>query len=268
MSMNATSGPSHRAPRSLRLWAAVLAASLGLAVLSGGCRKTAPASAQPDPAASGAAALPPLVVKPAAQGLTFSYITTDGGFQLARSVNDVPLEARDAVRVWSEISGDGIAGPWVYVADLRVALPDGTYKVETMLREAFEKMAADRRGKKGLADKGVGDKGPPSEPKGPKPGGIEAPGPKAGAAQVILYGADWCKPCHAAEAYMKKRGIPYTHKDIDDPNVNEEMRDKLAAAGLKSGSIPVFDVGGKILVGFSEDSLDTAWAAVNKGAKN
>ena len=59
-----------------------------------------------------------------------------------------------------------------------------------------------------------------------------------------------------------------THKDIDDPNVNEEMRDKLAAAGLKSGSIPVFDVGGKILVGFSEDSLDTAWAAVNKGAKN
>ncbi len=263
MSMNATSGPSLRAQRSLPVWAGFLAASLLVSTLAGGCRKTAPASAQPDPASSGAAALPPLVVKPSAQGLTFSYITTDGGFQLAHNVNDVPLEARDAVRVWSEISGDGIAGPWVYVADLRVALPDGTYKVETMLREAFEKMATERRGKKG-------DKGLP--PGGPKVGAVDPPagpepkGPKAGAAQVILYGADWCKPCHAAEAYMKKRGIPYTHKDIDDPNVNEEMRDKLAAAGLKSGSIPVFDVGGKILVGFSEDSLDTAWAAVSKGA--
>lgn len=238
--------------------AGVTAAVLAAGGLAGtGCRKTAPStSAGPDPASSVQAQLPPLVVKAPGEGLTFSYITTDGGFQLARKIDDVPLEARDAVRVWSEISGDGIAGPWVYVADLRVTLPDGTYKVEVMARDAFEKMALDRRGKK------PGEKGLPVAKVGG--GDKDAPRPAAGAKQVILYGADWCKPCHAAEAYMKKRGIPYTHKDIDDPNVNEEMRDKLASAGLKSGSIPVFDVVGKILVGFSEDSLDSAWAAANK----
>ncbi len=241
---------------SLLLSVALAFAALTPAV---GCRKTAPSSAGPDPAGSALDPLPPLFVKAPGDGLTFSYITTDGGFQLAKRVDEVPLEARDAVRVWSELSGDGIAGPWVYVADLRTALPDGSFKVEVMKREAFEKLASERRGKKpssSIPTVGGADK-PPKAPKNP-------PGSPSGALSVVLYGADWCKPCHVAEAYMKKRGIPYVHKDIDDPNVNEEMRDKLAAAGLKSGSIPVFDVAGKILVGFSEDSLDAAWASAIK----
>ena len=248
---------------SFRRGAMLLCLVLGAGALAPavGCRKTAPSSTGPGGANSVGDPLPPLFVRAPGDGLTFSFITTDGGFQLVKRVDDVPYEARDAVRVWSELSGDGIAGPWVYVADLRTALPDGSYKVEVMKREAFEKLASERRGHKpaGSAAPPPAIGGPGKAPKGP-----DGPKVPAGAASVVLYGAEWCKPCHVAEAYMKKRGIPYVHKDIDDPNVNEEMRDKLAAAGLKSGSIPVFDVAGKILVGFSEDSLDAAWAAATK----
>lgn len=203
-------------------------------------------------------ALPQLVLNDASEGLTFSYITLDGGFQLAKKVAEVPYEARDVVRVWSEQSGDGIAGPWVYVADLRNKLGDGNYKVEVIARTQFEQMADDRRTKKKvgpLADKGQNDKG-----QGEKGHGADSPIAK-GKLRVIIYGADWCKPCHLAEAYLNKKGIAFDHKDIDEPENNEEMRLKLQAAGIKTHSIPVLDVAGKLLVGFSEPELDRALEA-------
>jgi len=217
--------------------------------LAGGCKSArSDATAAPEPTAS-APALPQLVVKDDSEGLTFSYITLDGGFQLSKKVTDVPYEARDAVRVWSEISGDGIVGPWVYVADLRNKLADGTYKVEVIARAQFEQLAEDRRKKsKTTAQKGAGDQAKKDEP----------PPASAGKVKVIIYGADWCKPCHLAEAYLKKKGIPFEHKDIDDREVNEEMQIKLQTAGIKTHSIPVLDVNGKLLVGFSEPELDKA----------
>jgi glutaredoxin len=201
-------------------------------------------------------ALPQLVVRDNSEGLTFSYITLDGGFQLVKKVSDVPYEARDAVRVWSEQSGDGIAGPWVYVADLRNHLADGTYKVDVLARTAFEQLAEDRRKKKGGPAVAKSDKD-----KGPTPNKDDPPPAANGKLKVIIYGADWCKPCHLAEAYLKKKGIPFEHKDIDEPENNEEMRIKLQEAGIKSHSIPVLDVGGKLLIGFSESELDKAISA-------
>jgi glutaredoxin len=232
------------------------AIALVLALGSAGCRSTRKAS-EGDPAAAASVAPPvPLVVRDGVEGLTYSFITLDGGFQLARKIAEVPYEARDAVRVWNETSGDGIAGPWIFVADLRNALPDGTYKVEALPRGQFEAMAADRRKAGKNAD--LARKADPPGSGEPKPA---EPAEKKGLPKVIIYGADWCKPCHMAEDYLKRRGIPFEHRDVDDPNVNEEMRDKLAAAGIKGGSIPVLDVAGRILVGFSEGELDRALAA-------
>ncbi|MGZ5969093.1 MAG: hypothetical protein ACXWP4_15575, partial [Polyangiales bacterium] len=114
------------------------------------CRSSrASKGAGPDPAASTQKApeLPPLTIRDESEGLTFSYVTLDGGFQLVKKVADVPYEARDAVRVWSETSGDGIAGPWVYLADLRTKLADGTYKVEVVPRTQFDALAEARREK-------------------------------------------------------------------------------------------------------------------------
>jgi len=225
----------------------VLLLALSLTPLGVAC-KSARSDAKASPESTPVPDLPQLVVKDDSEGLTFSYITLDGGFQLAKKVSDVPYEARDAVRVWSEVSGDGIVGPWVYVADLRNKLADGTYKVEVVARTAFEQLADDRRKK----SKAVAQKAPADEQKGHQPG--------AGVAKVkvIIYGADWCKPCHLAEAYLKKRGIPFEHRDIDEPEANEEMKLKLQQAGIKTHSIPVLDVNGKLLVGFSEPELDKA----------
>jgi len=156
--------------------------------------------------------------------------------------------------VWSEVSGDGIVGPWVYVADLRNKLADGSYKVEVIARSQFEQLAEDRRKKsKTVAAKqpGAGDQ----QKDTPPPTG---PGNGNGKVKVIIYGAEWCKPCHLAEAYLKKKGIPFEHKDIDDAETNEEMKLKLQAAGIKTHSIPVLDVNGKLIVGFSEPELDKA----------
>ena len=142
----------------MKLRAPIIAAiALSLFTLPGGLGcKAARSDAKASPEASAVPpALPQLVVNDASEGLTFSYITLDGGFQLAKKVADVPYEARDAVRVWSEVSGDGIVGPWVYIADLRNKLADGNYKVEVVPRTQFEQLAEDRRKKsKGVAQKG------------------------------------------------------------------------------------------------------------------
>jgi glutaredoxin len=236
----------------------VLTLVLSVAAGPGMACKAAKSDVRADPTAA-VPNLPALVVREESTGLTFSYITLDGGFQLAKKVADVPYEARDAVRVWSEISGDGIAGPWVYLADLRNKVADGSYKVEVIARTQFEGMAAERRDKSKKGKGPVNGAGPVATVDPPANKGGESPGNKK--LKVIIYGADWCKPCHMAENYLKSKGVPFEHRDIDNPETNEEMQIKLQDAGIKSHSIPVLDVNGKLLVGFSEAELDKALAA-------
>ncbi|MBI2388963.1 MAG: NrdH-redoxin [Deltaproteobacteria bacterium] len=239
-----------------------LAIGLGPAVACKSARRDPGPGSNPV-VASAIPALPSLTVRDDSTGLTFSWITLDGGFQLVSKVADVPYEARDAVRVWSEVSGDGIAGPWVYVADLRNKLADGTYKVEVQPRTQFEALAEDRRtkSKKAGGAAPVAQKGKPDEPTAPGENQVKD-GKKV---KVIIYGADWCKPCHLAENYLRSKGVPFEHRDIDDPEVNEEMRIKLDSVGIKTHSIPILDVAGKLLVGFSEAELEKALAAAGAG---
>ena len=83
--------------------------------------------------------------------------------------------------------------------------------------------------------------------------------PAAGNVVAIIYGAEWCKPCHDAARYLKQRGVTVVDKDIEANEVAaNEMRQKLARAGRGGASIPVIDVMGQILVGFSPAALDRA----------
>jgi glutaredoxin len=76
---------------------------------------------------------------------------------------------------------------------------------------------------------------------------------------VIIYGAEWCGPCHEAAAYLRRKGIPFVEKDIEkDPQAAHEMQSKLKMNGIRTGSIPVIDVRGKVMVGFSAGSIDEA----------
>ena len=76
---------------------------------------------------------------------------------------------------------------------------------------------------------------------------------------MIIYGASWCGACHEAAAYLRRRGIPFVEKDIEeDRSAALEMKSKLQRNGLPGGSIPVLDVRGKILVGFSARAVEDA----------
>ena len=235
-----------------------LIAALALALVGPACNSRASKGATTDDAAV-APPLPSITVRDDSRDLTFSFVTLDGGFRTARTVAEVPYEARDAVRVWNDVSGDGVAGPWVYVADLRNRLGDGTYKVDSMPRAQFDDLAVDRRKK---AKEALAVPKPATAPTAPTalagPGQGSAPGGAAKSLVVIIYGADWCKPCHQAEDYLKSKGIAFVHKDIEDPNINEELADKLMGAGLQTHSIPIIDVRGKLLVGFDPGALDRA----------
>lgn len=76
---------------------------------------------------------------------------------------------------------------------------------------------------------------------------------------TILYGASWCGACQMARSYLEKKGVAFIEKDIEeDSNAAWELRAKLARARIPLGSIPVLDVRGRLLVGFSELAIDQA----------
>jgi len=68
---------------------------------------------------------------------------------------------------------------------------------------------------------------------------------------VMLYSADWCGACRKAKRHLARRGVAYQERNVDDPAVAAELLRKTG-----SRSIPVIDVGGRVLTGFSAGSYD------------
>lgn len=227
--------------------------STSVLVSAGGCRKAAPGTE--------ATAEPP-VVNDATTGLMLTWIDEKGEFHNELRVTDVPAASRDLVRVRVLDSNVDPSNGRVFVADLRTPAPGGAYPVRAIPRAEFEDTAVARRAKNGgavlspqaAASGGTGGSGGAGAGAGPN-----APGEVAGRPAVIIYGASWCGPCHQAAAHLKKRGVSFVEHDIEqDSAAGREMHAKLAKAGIRGGSIPVLDVRGKILVGFSAAAVDQA----------
>lgn len=181
----------------------------------------------------------------ASADLLLTWIDERGDFHIEQRVSDVPATARDVVRV-VDMTKDAPDEDTIYVVDLRNAGPDGRYPVRTMKRAEFEALAAERRAKAG---KGVLSAQP------------AASAPPSDRPDVIIYGASWCGPCHEAAAYLKRKGVSFVEKDIEkDSSAAREMQAKLARVGRPGGSIPVLDVRGRILVGYSAQAVDQALA--------
>ena len=101
---------------------------------------------------------------------------------------------------------------------------------------------------------------------GASPGAPAANNPLPDGVVVVIYGAAWCKPCHEAADWLKARGVPAVVKDVEQsPDAQAEMQRKLEKAGRRGGSIPVIDVAGQILVGFSAPALEKAIAGASGG---
>ncbi len=80
---------------------------------------------------------------------------------------------------------------------------------------------------------------------------VAATGSKAGRPTVIVYYADWCPACRKAKSYLNRKGVPFEVRNVDNPAAKEELVRKTGRR-----SIPVIDVDGRILTGFSPQAID------------
>lgn len=217
---------------------------LGLVALAAlhGCRKKRDDGATP--VAEGS--LLPLALRDDTPDLMLTWLDEKGDWHVDTKPADVPEQGRAMVRVVVADRVDGTLDLF-YVADLTKRRDDGTYPVQTMPRRAWEDKIEERRSAF-LAKTAPPATAPSARASAEKP-----------AAAVIVYGAAWCGACHQVEAHLKAKGVPFVVKDIEKtPSAAAEMQAKLARSGQRGGSIPVLDVRGKILVGFSAAAIDRA----------
>jgi glutaredoxin len=210
--------------------------------------------------------LPALTIREDTPNLLLTWIDDKGDMHVELEVAGVPAEGRSLVRVVVSDKEEGTKDAF-YVVDLTTKGADGGYPAKTMSRRAWEAEVEKRRGAY------IAKHSPPKPPTTSSSANPEAtarndkpPPATASDVTVIIYGASWCKPCHDVGEYLKSKGIRFVHKDIEeDRTAALEMREKLEKSGQRGGSIPVLDVRGQILVGYSPHALDRALAKAAAG---
>lgn len=239
--------------------ALALAACRGRATADGGA-----GSVQPEARGDGAAAAVPFEVRADATDLVFFWFDEAGNAHSATSVRDVPEARRQVVRVDPPRPEMRTPGQ-VYVTDLRAPSPQGTFPVRAVAAEALSQQVLAMGGLQGPLGSQA-PAAPPQQPTQAAQAGAPQNGPAAAHgdpahASVILYGASWCSACHSAAAWMRAHHIAFVEKDIEqDPGAQQEMMAKAQRAGVPTGSIPILDVRGHILVGFSPPDIERALA--------
>jgi glutaredoxin len=208
--------------------------------------------------------LPPLELRGDTPNLLLTWVGEDGDFHVVESIDAIPVERRNPVRV-VVIDHSAGTGQAVYVADFSARREDGTYAVTTLGRADWEKLGADLRKTRMEA------LAPDQDAKGAAPAGADStradPDGLGAAISAIVYGADWCKPCHDAERYLKSLGVSVTKKNIEESRAAQaEMQEKLVRVNRGGASIPVIDVMGKIFVGYSPGHLKKAVDAAKHAA--
>ncbi|MBF0499068.1 MAG: hypothetical protein HQM09_02950 [Candidatus Riflebacteria bacterium] len=82
-------------------------------------------------------------------------------------------------------------------------------------------------------------------------------GTQTNACTITIYGTSSCPWCTKAREYMKSKGVPFADKDVgQDQAANQEMVQKLKAKGISPSGVPVIDICGDMMVGYSEGQID------------
>jgi glutaredoxin len=164
-----------------------------------------------------------------------------GKFSDGKNVDDVPADARGLVKV-TLLDGPSPPDGQVWAANLRSPESDGSFALKPVPRDQYEELALGQ----GMSSKVELPEGlEPPETVASKPG------------EVIVYKTAWCGVCKKVEAYLKRKGVEYVAKDIEqDREAAAELQAKAAKAGVRTGSVPVIDVGGELLVGFDRNRLE------------
>src|SRR5216684_6560463 len=69
---------------------------------------------------------------------------------------------------------------------------------------------------------------------------------------VVLYSVPKCSSCDLARAYLQKRKVPFSEKNVEnDRKAQDELKEK-----AKSVSVPTILVGEKVMSGYMESLLE------------
>lgn len=205
-----------------------------------GCAPEKPPA--PDrPASAPAAGEAPEAVLPAdAKDVVLTFAGERGKFKDTGKPAEVPEEAKGMVRV-TLLQGPAPPPGKVWVANLRAPEADGSVKLSTVDRDLFEEMALGQ-GRSSAVE---------------LPPGLEPPKPAPREADVIVYKTDWCGVCKQLTAYLDRKGVKYVAKDIEkDSAAAGELQAKAKEKGIQTGSVPVVDVRGELMVGFNRARLE------------
>lgn len=241
-------------------WRAILAVAVALSFgLAPGCSRKDHDDDGTTPKPAGE--LPALSIRDDTPDLMLTWVDDKGDVHVELHPPDVPAEGRPFVRIVVTSRDEGTR-ELLYIADLTQKQPDGSYAARTMPRREWEALIEKRRNAYLAKVAPAPPVPPPADPKGAAP----LPPSVASSISAIIYGAQWCKPCHQAEAYLKSKGVKVIDRNIEEtPGAAAEMRSKLEQSGQRGGSIPVIDVRGQILVGFNPMAIDRALAKAAGG---
>jgi glutaredoxin len=79
--------------------------------------------------------------------------------------------------------------------------------------------------------------------------------------KIVLYGTSWCGVCKRARGYLIARGLPFEDWDIEkNARAAVELSNKGRDAGFHHRGVPIIDVHGKLIEGFSARAIDEALA--------
>ena len=212
------------------------------------CRKE-PIATTADGGAQNADAVPEpgFAVRTDSTDVVFAWFDAEGRSHAVTRAEEVPEAARELVRV--DPSRPELRRPgWIWMTNLRAPGASGALPLRAVRAESLATVLRARVGQAGPLGSTV----------------LVATADAAtahGPSQVIVYGASWCSACHQAAAYLTSRHVALVEKVIEqDAAAAQEMREKAQRAGVATGSIPILDVRGHVMVGFSAAAIDRALA--------
>lgn len=167
-----------------------------------------------------------------------TYAGDRGVFADTSDPAKIPGEAKGFVRV-KLLEGPEPPRGKVFVANLTQG--QDAYALKLVARGDFEELA-------------LGDG---RSSKVELPAGLELP-EVSFSDDIVVYKTSWCGVCSKLTAYLDKKGVEYEAKDIEkDREAAAELQAKAKEKGVQTGSVPVIDVGGELMVGFDRARLET-----------
>jgi glutaredoxin len=202
---------------------------------------------------------PPFPVRGNLKGLHLVWFDGEG-VHTASSRDGVAEASRGRVRVESLRAAPEAAGEdaLVYVADLRMALPDGAYPVQRVKRRVFDRWIAEATGEAERVAK-VEDELVRAAKEADAEHDQDKATRRGRGEPVVMYRTSWCGYCKKAAAYLSSKNVAFVEKDIEaDRSAEAEMKQKLARANLSTRGVPVLDIGGTMIRGFDKGMIDHA----------